>query len=215
MEDTAFWKIIEAANREADGDCEAVVELIHRQLETLPPAEIQAFDALIGAKLRWSYSRPLWGAAYLINGGCSDDGFEYFRGWLVSRGQAVFDAAVADPDSLVDVVDPENDNHECEALLYLARQTFEEVTGQSMPPGSGNYPREPSGGNWDFDDDTEMARRLPRLWQLYGGECGRSAVEETKDRISRFEGTRIRVFAVAQTPASERTRRPGSQSSGP
>ena len=169
MEDAAFWNIIEAANQEVDGECDAIVEQIHRQLQSLPPAEIQAFDALIGAKLRSSYSRPLWGAAYLINGGCSDDGFEYFRGWLVSRGQVIFEAAVADPDSLVDVVDPENDNHECEGLLYIARQTYEEVTGQSMPSGSSNYAREPSGGNWDFDDDAEMARRLPRLWQLYGG----------------------------------------------
>ena len=34
-----------------------------------------------GGGRRWTRGLhlELWGAAYLINGGCSDDGFEYFR----------------------------------------------------------------------------------------------------------------------------------------
>jgi hypothetical protein len=31
--------------------------------------------------------RDQWGAAYLANGGCSDDGFDYFRGWLIGQGR--------------------------------------------------------------------------------------------------------------------------------
>ena len=50
-----------------------------------------------------SYREDLWGAAYLINGGASDDGFEYFRGWLMTQGRAVFARAVADPDSLAEL----------------------------------------------------------------------------------------------------------------
>ncbi|WP_257233953.1 DUF4240 domain-containing protein [Streptomyces sp. JV178] len=47
-----------------------------------------------------SYRAPLWAAAFTINGGCSDDGFDYVRGWLVLQGHEVFERAVADPDSL-------------------------------------------------------------------------------------------------------------------
>ena len=36
-----------------------------------------------------SYRWDLWGAAYLANGGCSDDGFDYFRGWLIGQGRKV------------------------------------------------------------------------------------------------------------------------------
>ncbi|MFL6076856.1 MAG: DUF4240 domain-containing protein [Mycobacteriales bacterium] len=36
-----------------------------------------------------SYQGDLWGAAYLINGGASDDGFDYFRGWLIARTRGV------------------------------------------------------------------------------------------------------------------------------
>ena len=44
----------------------------------LPAAEIEAFDRLLYEKIDAAYRWSLWGAAYVINGGCSDDGFEYF-----------------------------------------------------------------------------------------------------------------------------------------
>ena len=37
-----------------------------------------------------SYDWNLWGAAYLMKGGCSDDAFDYFRGWLVAQGRRVW-----------------------------------------------------------------------------------------------------------------------------
>jgi hypothetical protein len=45
----------------------------------------------------------LWAAAYVINGGCSDDGFDYFRAWLMLQGQGTFGQAVADLDSPADL----------------------------------------------------------------------------------------------------------------
>jgi hypothetical protein len=167
MDDSGFWNVIEAADRDAAGDCVMLVDLVGEQLKKLSAAEIQSFDALLRDKLRSAYSWSLWGAAYLIYGGCSDDGFEYFRCWLISQGRAVFDAALAHPDSLADVVDPGNDYHECEALLYIARQVYGEVTGQPMPAGKSNYPRYPMGESWDFDDEAATAEQLPRLSLLY------------------------------------------------
>jgi hypothetical protein len=49
-----------------------------------------------------SYLGSLWAAAYRINGDCSDDGFDYFRDWLITQGRDMFEAAVADPDALAD-----------------------------------------------------------------------------------------------------------------
>jgi hypothetical protein len=37
-----------------------------------------------------SYQGDLRAAAYLINGGASDDGFEYFRGRLITQGREVY-----------------------------------------------------------------------------------------------------------------------------
>ena len=77
-----------------------------------------------------AYTWDLWGAAYLINGGCSDDGFAYFRSWLISRGRAAYEEAVRDPDSLADLVDPDRDDYEFEDLWGLALVVYEERTGE-------------------------------------------------------------------------------------
>ena len=52
-----------------------------------PPDELIEFHRLFNRAMDDAYIWDLWGAAYLINGGCSDDGFAYFRSWLISRGR--------------------------------------------------------------------------------------------------------------------------------
>jgi hypothetical protein len=39
----------------------------------------------------------------VINRRCSDDGFDYFRSWLMLQGRETFGRAVAAPDSLADL----------------------------------------------------------------------------------------------------------------
>jgi hypothetical protein len=113
----------------------------------------------------------LWGAAYLINGGCSDDGFVYFCAWLIGRGRAVYEAAVADPDTLADVVEEVGyGEYELEMLMGVATPAYEEMTGEPMPKTGVRWPSNPKGREWDFEDDAKMRRRLPRLWARQGGE---------------------------------------------
>jgi hypothetical protein len=165
MDETTFWTIIETASRKSKGDPDRAADDVRKQLLKLPPPEIEAFEHLLNDKLDAANSWDLWGAAYLINGGCSDDGFEYFRGWLVSCGRAVYDAAIDDPDSLADIVDPEEaeDGYECEPLLYVAHEVYKELADKEMAPGPMGRLREPRGERWDFDDQDEIAKRLPRL----------------------------------------------------
>lgn len=46
-----------------------------------------------------SYTHEVWAAVYIMNGGCSDDCFSYFRNWLIFQGKQVFMKALKDPDS--------------------------------------------------------------------------------------------------------------------
>jgi len=168
VDDAQFWKMIKRAKSEADGDPEGIAERVHAQLIELPAAEIEAFDAILRSKLAAAYNWKLWGAAYLINGGCSDDGFEYFRGWPISQGQKVYEAALADPDTLAKFIDPDNDQHECEDILGVAMRAYEEVTGNALPsPTTAAHPAGPAGERWDFDDPEATADRLPRLVRKY------------------------------------------------
>ena len=110
MDRETFWEIVERARRAAGREtvtaegADAVARHLVAELSAMSPAAIvgfeQAYDDVTSEGWRWD----LWAAAYLMRGGCSDDGFDYFRGWLVAQGRAVWERAVADPDSLADAL---------------------------------------------------------------------------------------------------------------
>lgn len=76
-----FWNIIEQS--EKGKNLEHILMPLTRQ-------------EIIGYVYWWiyfnkiSYRQDLWAVAYTVLGGCSDDGFDYFRFWLVARGKEVF-----------------------------------------------------------------------------------------------------------------------------
>ena len=167
MDETRFWTIIESGGAKALADQERQLAAIHQQLLELSPDEIRDFLQLFKQKLADAYTWDLWGAAYRINGGCSDDGFDYFRSWLISRGRAVYEAAIANPDTLAAVTDPERDDYEFEDLLYIPLIAYEELTGEEMPPIDFHWPSEPRGQHWGLDDDEQVSKRLPMLAKAY------------------------------------------------
>lgn len=164
MDEATFWNVIDTAVRDADGDMEQAEESLLRDLSSREPAAIEHFQQILQSKLDDAYLWDLWGAAYIINGGCSDDSFEYFRCWLISRGRAVYEAAIANPDSSADLASP----GEFESLLYVALRAYEKVAGSKMPRRPRVPLREPKGIGWDFDDSEQCASRLPRLSSLFG-----------------------------------------------
>ncbi|WP_200305078.1 DUF4240 domain-containing protein [Streptomyces adelaidensis] len=177
MDVNEFWGIVDEARRTAvspTGDDEAVAERAAALLATRPAAEILAAQQVLWDLMAQSYRAPLWAAAYTINGGCSDDGFDYFRGWLILQGRAVFERAVGDADSLAEspvvrAAAEEYDEVDCERALHIAWDAHRAVTGADLPPNSFRirYPGLEQSWNFDFDDQEEMGRRLPRLAALY------------------------------------------------
>ncbi|MGF1429826.1 DUF4240 domain-containing protein [Kitasatospora sp. LaBMicrA B282] len=176
METQQFWQLIEDARQRAaePADAEAVAEAARALLAERSPEQIVAAERALDTLLAQSYLNPLWAAAYTINGGCSDDGFDYFRGWLIMQGRAVFEAALADPDSLAELpavraAAGEWEDLSCETTLSIALAAHREVTGEELPldPGGLRYPELDPAWDFDFDDREEMARRLPRLAALY------------------------------------------------
>lgn len=159
-----FWDHIRATRRR---DPEEHVERLVARLAKLPADEISAFGRVWYERLAAAYTNRLWGAAYLINGGCSDDGFEYFRNWLMLQGRRVYEAALADPDTLADVVwEPDEAEHECyPAQDAYARATGADINATYAALGKLAPDREADlGESWDFDDEVEMKRRYPRLF---------------------------------------------------
>lgn len=165
MEDREFWKIVEAARVAAGGDLDARVEALAQQLEPLPPAALQAFQARYDEKIQRSYRWDLWGAAYLMNGGCSDDGFRYFRDWLVSEGEATFERALSDPDSLAEL-SHDMDYYELEPYGYVALEVFESKGDDELQRDFSTDMSRPQGEPWKEED---LPKLLPRLAARYSG----------------------------------------------
>ena len=163
MSEQACWTVIERARQE-NTEPEEIVEEVLAILRKSSPEQIEAFEQGLSALMVRSYTWALWGAAYLINGGCSDDGFDYFRGWLLTQGREVYEAALANPDSLAAVTD--EDDLECEEMLYVAGHAYEEVTGEELEGTMMDY--SDLGEGWDFDDGEQMQRRYPKLWARFG-----------------------------------------------
>jgi hypothetical protein len=172
-----FWAIVEAARSglaDTVGGADRVAENVVEQLVQLPPGKIVEYQLVYEQLDRESYRWDLWAAAYLINGGCSDDCFDYFRGWLVAQGREVWDRALANPDTLADVVGADADI-EGEDMLGAAYDATQQVTGDGAAlyaamdalgdnPGQ---PDSPAGEDFDFDDPEEMEARLPRLAAVF------------------------------------------------
>jgi len=166
MNENQFWELIDQARKAAAGHsmdaADRQAAALEAALAKLPPKEIVAFQELLDRKMADTYRWDLWGAAYLLNGGCSDDCFDYFRGWLIGRGLKVFDAALKKPDSLAEFAadprntDPSDAGRECESFLYVARGAYRKATGGEMPDVARSMPREPKGTQWTEED-------LPRL----------------------------------------------------
>ena len=132
----------------------------------------ERFEKMHGAL----YRRDLWAAAYLIGGGCSDDGFIDFRAGLIAQGHDWCHKAAASPDSLADhpavadVRHPLCDNPLFyEEVNYAASDAFQRLSSDEQVFWDALAARGPRecftvlGEDFDFDDDEKMRRRLPRL----------------------------------------------------
>ncbi len=176
MDKKEFWQLITAAREQAPDpdDGGAVADEASALLAARPVERILAAQQALWDLMADSYTNPLWAAAYLVNGGCSDDGFDYFRGWLIAQGQEVFEAVLADPDSLAELPAVKaaaagGDDLDDEDVLGIVWNAHIAATGAELPAGAFRirYPELDRAWNFDFDDNDEMARRLPRLAAIF------------------------------------------------
>ena len=176
MDEEQFWAIVQTAVDEAGDDEDEYLEVVKRELSKLSLKEMIGFRLRTDKLLYDSYTSEMWCAGYLMNGGCSDDGFEYFRLWVISRGRKVYEAAMANPDNLIDYIgdDDEMDFFEFELFWYVALEAFEEavdaelydyVDDDNFKTCEGNYPNFEF--NWEEDEPESMQKLCPRLFEKF------------------------------------------------
>lgn len=176
MDEEQFWAIVQTAVDEAGDDEDEYLEVAKRELSKLSLKEMIGFRLRTDKLLYDSYTSEMWCAGYLMNGGCSDDGFEYFRLWVISRGRKAYEAAMANPDNLIDYIgdDDEMDFFEFESFWYVALEAFEEAVDADLydyidydnfKTREGNYPNFEF--NWEEDEPESMQKLCPRLFEKF------------------------------------------------
>lgn len=174
MPDAAFWEIVDGVARIGKEPDDRLAAL-ETALKALSLDDIISFEMTFRCLLNDAYTWDLWGAAYVIHGGCSDDGFEYFRRWLVSRGRKAYEAALANADSLAELdlspTGPEG-YWEFEEFYYVATKVFSEKGGDGdvrdhSPPEAGLGGPGPSGEEF-VEDEVHLQKRFPKLWRRFG-----------------------------------------------
>ena len=138
-----FWSIIEEAKK-TSVDSVASHEYLIDNLASLDKRNIAIWQNIFSEYWNLAYKRKLWAAAYIIEGGCSDDGFMDFRYGLIASGKKIYLNALNDPDSLVDL---DIDYFSDELIGYAAMDAFNEKVDQA-------------GAGWDFIEDEMNANPL-------------------------------------------------------
>ena len=166
MEVNTFWKLIDRARTDSNGDVSKQADLLVEELVQLPLTEIFAYETIMDDMLDTAYDAALWDAADIIGCGCSDDGFSDFRAWLIAQGKEVYERVLADPESLVDMIDVDKDGQEG-ALLYVVIAAYKQKTGQEIPPHNPKDVRSPhlKGFHWPEEDRNA---RFPKLAAKFG-----------------------------------------------
>jgi Protein of unknown function (DUF4240) len=171
MDETEFWEIVDSTREAAEGDPEDQAELLVERLLQSDPDSVLDFARHFESRYNRAYHWDLWGAAWVLLGGASDDAFDYFRCWLIGQGREIFEGAVHDPDSLAGLLEEfdEEIDGDGEELGYAADEAYEELTGTVAPDlGIPPAPPEPEGTPIDFENKAVLAERYPKLWERFG-----------------------------------------------
>lgn len=188
MDINEWWGLVERA-RDAVGDRADDRDLpddplpgaLTDVLASLEPERIAAFAATAVAVTRSAYRWPLWNAAYLIEGGCGDDGFMDFRDGLALLGRETFTRAVADPDTLAGLPVVIRMSRGArgwigyESLNTPVAEAYQRLRGETASLDAAVEaalrdhirPADPAGESWDAEDAAANRRRLPRLAALF------------------------------------------------
>lgn len=172
LDEEQYWALIDASLKATRNQGSQEQYLI-KELGKLTPKEIIGFRLRTDKLLYDTYTSGMWCAGYIMNGGCSDDGFEYFRNWVISRGRETYYKAKENPDNLVTEAVHGKDSYEFEGFWYVALNAFEAKTGKDLydyidervTTREGGYP--PIRLTWEEGNPESMKKICPRLFERF------------------------------------------------
>lgn len=170
LDETIFWRIVDSSVKKTKNQDDQEKFLV-KEIEKLTPKQIIGFRLRTDRLLYDTYNSQMWCAGYIMNGGCSDDGFEYFRNWIISRGKDTYYKAKENPDSLISEFVEGEEYYDFESFWYVALTAFENKTGKELydymsddfKTNEGNYPNFEF--TWKEEEPETMKAICPKLFE--------------------------------------------------
>lgn len=176
MTSDQFWQTI-ARGKESVDDFFEMHSVISENLAQMPDEEILAYNENFNKLMQDSNRWDLFAAATVIGGGCSDDEFEYFRGWLISMGQKFYEDAIQNPDNIANYIREDwsyEKIYKYEEMLYVAANAYrlkncDNNPDAKIPETLTNIQRgDLQGTEWKEED---LLGLVPELYKMTGREC--------------------------------------------
>lgn len=179
MNEEQYWSMVENSLKQTQNQHQQGQFLIS-ELKKLSPHDMIGFALRTQHLLDETYTSEMWCANNIMNKIAgnyrSDDGFENFRSWVISRGKEAYYKAKANPDHLVnEVVEGYGKfDYEFELFGFAAHTAFEEITEENIWDYIQNKDPEtplpvftPIKFNWLPGDPESMKKICPRLYDAF------------------------------------------------
>jgi hypothetical protein len=159
--DAAFWNLTDETRRAAGNDTSRQSELLKDRLTHLSPRAILEFARMRHRLDQSLYTWRMWGAATVIEDGCSDDCFRDFRAYVISLGRGPYERALRNPDSLASVAQ-DAESGDWENADNVAPDAYSSVTGNDFPLDDSDLSGRPSGTPISLGE-AALRQRYPQL----------------------------------------------------
>ena len=176
MDEQEFWKIIDYAFVNSNGNTKNEARIIKEKLSAYKPDEITNFEIVLCEKLIKANDFKIMAIDKIIDGTVTDDTYLYFRCWLIGLGQKTYEQTLKDPDYLAKEIE-KGVEPDFEDLLYVATDAYQSKTGKKKEDET--FPRnvaDKKGLNYDFGGppttgkewkESELPVLYPKLWNKF------------------------------------------------
>ncbi len=170
-----FWSLVDNAVEASKGGDFLKEKHLTEELEKLSLGEIKEFEFALRKCIIDADEFKILAAKKIIEGFVTDDGYLYFRCWIIGLGKSAYTETLKNPDYLANIVSKE-EICEWESIMYVATEAYSNLTGMEEDE---TFPRSVAfymGLDYDFGapptkgkdwTEDELPTMLPELWAKY------------------------------------------------
>lgn len=145
MPENDFWDLVSKSKDYSQGHLYEQIEIITQQLTDKSKEEIFGFELTLRSLIIRAYNYNVMAVQKIVEGSVTDDSFLYFRCKLILYGKVTFEAAIENPNLIVEKISRELSG---EGLLAVADNAFVRKFGES---NIATLPREQAAELIDYD----------------------------------------------------------------